>query len=65
MGLEILFKFFSHGIIALAALGMFLYTMTAMQNRSDVANPLLNLTTVIVVGFLIYMFLKLILRYGD
>lgn len=61
MGLEILFKFFSYGIIALAALALVLYVITGIQNRFDIANPLLNLATFIAVSFIIYMFLKLVL----
>lgn len=65
MGLEILLKFFGYGIIALAALAIVLYVITGMQNRFDIANPLLSLASFIAVAFVIYMFLKLILSRMD
>lgn len=60
MGIK--FSFWSYGILAIAALGMFLYTTTSISGRPDIGSPLLSMTNFIVVAFIFYMFAKLLIR---
>jgi len=56
------FSFWAYGILAIAAFAMFLYVTTSLAGREDVGNPLLQIAVLIVVAFLIYMFIKLLMR---
>jgi hypothetical protein len=55
------FKFWAYGILAIAALAMFLYVSTSLAGRADIGQPLLLIAAFIIVAFVIYMFAKLLL----
>lgn len=57
------FSFWAYGILAIAALSLVLYTSSSLGGHPDVGRPLLSLAGVIVGAFIVYMFLKLILRH--
>jgi hypothetical protein len=57
------FSFWAYGILAIAALALILYTSASIGGYSNVGAPLLNLAELIVGAFIIYMFLKLIMRH--
>ena len=50
------FSFWAYGILAIAALAMFLYATTSVGGYPEVGEPLLNLAYLIVVAFIAYMF---------
>jgi hypothetical protein len=60
---KISFSFFAYGILAIAALGMVLYTMTSMVGQASAGEPLLTIAVVIVVTFILYMFAKLVMSH--
>ena len=55
------FSFWAYGILAIAAFGMLLYVLTSMSGKPEIGSPLLNLSTFIIVMFIIYMFVKILL----
>jgi len=57
------FSFFAYGILAIAALGMVLYTTSSMAGQPNAGEPVLQIAVVIVVAFILYMFAKLILSH--
>lgn len=58
------FSFWAYGILAIAALSLVLYTSSSLGGRIDIGAPLLNLAGLIVGAFIIYMFVKLLMRRG-
>lgn len=56
------FSFWTYGILAVAALALVLYTSSSLGGRIDIGIPLLNLAELIVVAFIVYMFLKLVMK---
>ena len=64
--LGIKFSFWAYGILAIAALGMFLWFGASFQEPtpqlSEFTASMEGLVTLIVAAFLVYMFLKLIMR---
>jgi hypothetical protein len=57
------FSFWAYGILAIAALALVLYTSSSLGGHPDIGGPLLNLAELIVGAFIVYMFVKLVLRH--
>jgi len=57
------FKFWAWGILAIAALALFLYVFVNLGGRPDIGWPLLGIAVFIVVAFIVYMFAKLVLSW--
>jgi len=56
------FNFWAYGILAVAAFALFLYYASEMANRPDVGDPLLSISSFIIIAFIVYMFVKLMRR---
>jgi len=55
------FTFFAYGILAISALSLVLYFSASVSGHEETGAPLLLLGSFIAVGFLGYMFLKLMM----